>query len=246
MDLLEKKQFSDIRHPWEISRRASLLSMLRKYPPSTQYADIGCGDLFFSEGLCAYTDRRIFALDKCSVQNKRGDKIIQTDNPALIPDTSIDIALLLDVLEHAEKEDLLLTLALRITKDQGLVLITVPAYQGLFSHHDTLLQHYRRYTRKSLIPVLEAYGFQVCKSFYFYFTPLLVRFVNAILERTYILRNNRTKSDICGWKFSQDHIITKLLVFALNVEFQVAQALSSIRITIPGLSLFILCKKKSA
>jgi hypothetical protein len=75
-------------------------------------------------------------------------------NALIFPDweegKSVNVITLMDVLEHIEDDFGFLTgIVERV--DYGTVLfITVPAFNGLWSHHDVLLKHFRRYNRKSL------------------------------------------------------------------------------------------------
>ena len=48
----------------------------------------------------------------------------------------------------------------------GLLILTVPAYQWLFSDHDRALGHHRRYTRASLVATLPS-GIDVVSAAYF-------------------------------------------------------------------------------
>ena len=43
-----------------------------------------------------------------------------------------------------------------LLKPDGIAVISVPAYQWLFGHHDVQLGHYRRYTRRNLLKLFRA------------------------------------------------------------------------------------------
>ena len=61
-----------------------------------------------------------------------------------------DSALFIHVLEHIENDRAALDHTSTLVKSGGSVLIEVPALPFLFSDHDRLLGHYRRYTKKML------------------------------------------------------------------------------------------------
>lgn len=78
-----------------------------------------------------------------------------------------DLALLLDVIEHVEDDAGLLRMARRILKAEGRLLVTVPALPWLWSGHDRLAHHYRRYTLRELRAKLEAAGLTCERISYF-------------------------------------------------------------------------------
>ena len=65
-----------------------------------------------------------------------------------------DAIVMHDVLEHIEDDAAALRKLHSLLVPRGVAVISVPAYQWLFGHHDVQLGHYRRYTRTSLLAVL--------------------------------------------------------------------------------------------
>ena len=61
-----------------------------------------------------------------------------------------DVVCAFDVLEHIEEDIEALQEWGRVLKKKGEVLLTVPAYQWLWSDHDVSLHHKRRYTKSRL------------------------------------------------------------------------------------------------
>jgi SAM-dependent methyltransferase len=102
----------------------------------------------------------------------------------VVPDGWADIVLLLDVLEHLEEEAAALATARRALRGNGRLVVTVPAYPWLWSSHDVVLGHRRRYSAPRLRRALEDGGFQVEWTSYFntlLFAPLLmVRFYKRL------------------------------------------------------------------
>jgi SAM-dependent methyltransferase len=78
-----------------------------------------------------------------------------------------DVVTMLDVLEHIEDDAASLCAARRLLKPEGLLLVTVPALKWLWSDHDVVLHHYRRYTRRELVARLDATGFSVMRASYY-------------------------------------------------------------------------------
>jgi hypothetical protein len=73
---------------------------------------------------------------------------------------------MLDVIEHIENDENVLNQAHDYLAPQGRIVITVPAYQFLWSQHDVANHHKRRYTRRELRKKLEASGYRIEKLSY--------------------------------------------------------------------------------
>ena len=65
-------------------------------------------------------------------------------------DGSFDLITCLDVIEHTPDDRVTLRELRRVSRPGGYLLVTVPAYQGLWSTHDVANHHYRRYSRSRL------------------------------------------------------------------------------------------------
>jgi len=82
--------------------------------------------------------------------------------------TPADLVLLMDVLEHVDEPVALLREYRQKARDDATFLISVPAFQWLWSAHDVFLGHKRRYTIAALEETVRAAGLQVCASSYYY------------------------------------------------------------------------------
>ena len=78
-----------------------------------------------------------------------------------------EVVLLLDVIEHVDDDGAALAAARRAVAAGGLLVVTVPAYRWLWSGHDEVLGHRRRYTAAGLRAVVERAGFSVLRVSYF-------------------------------------------------------------------------------
>ncbi|MFZ0121741.1 MAG: class I SAM-dependent methyltransferase [Pseudonocardiaceae bacterium] len=111
-------------------------------------------------------------------------KIEDIDLP--FKDKTYDVVGAFDVLEHIEDHESALFEWKRVLKDDGAIVITVPAYQWLWSEHDVSLHHRRRYTIKSLTAVAGKVGLRTEKKSYAisFSLPLVVgfRFASKILK----------------------------------------------------------------
>lgn len=100
-----------------------------------------------------------------------------------VPGGGHQLVLLMDVLEHVPDDVALLRQHTRDLPPDGLVIISVPAFQALWSSHDVFLGHQRRYTRVGLEAVVRAAGLRVRRSRYFFGLLLPVVAILRWLER---------------------------------------------------------------
>ena len=109
-----------------------------------------------------------------------------------------DLILLADVIEHVEQPKELLKDLKKFLKKDGHILITVPAYQFLFSKKDKVLGHYRRYNKKLLKTELS--GFKVENISYFNtflcIPIIIITMLNKFLKRDYIKQVETTPNFI--------------------------------------------------
>ena len=87
-------------------------------------------------------------------------------------DASFDIALALDVIEHLDDDGPALRELHRVVVGGGSCIVTVPAHPRLWSRHDELNHHRRRYTRRSLRAAAAGAGWEVARVTHF--TTLLL------------------------------------------------------------------------
>jgi SAM-dependent methyltransferase len=154
------------RHWWWRARAAWLrdwVETLAAGRRDLRILDAGCGDgLFFS-------DLAQFGV----VQGLEPDARLLTDGPhrsairvgrldaAFHPEPTYDLVLLLDVLEHCPDDAEALAAVRRALRPGGRLLLTVPGLPWLWSAHDTVNGHYRRYTRCTLHAALGGAGLEV-------------------------------------------------------------------------------------
>jgi SAM-dependent methyltransferase len=80
---------------------------------------------------------------------------------------SFDLVVSLDVIEHVGDHVAALRELRRVTRPGGRLLVTVPAYQALWSSHDVRNHHYRRYNRRTLVEPAQAAGWRVMRTTHF-------------------------------------------------------------------------------
>jgi len=237
MDLTEKTS-NENRHPWELSRANCVLNIVKKYKLES-VADIGSGDRFFASKLRLLLSGTIYAVDAgYKEKSEIIDGIHCINDISGLPKLDEKSGLILmDVLEHIEDDADFLEKLLEKASKNTLVLITVPAFQFLFSNHDAFLKHHRRYNKKLLLSLLASQNIYVEESRYFYTSLFFARLVSLLFEK----KNKQV--GIGGWRFGKKHIITRVIYAILNMDFHICSFFAKLHIYLPGLSLLAVCKK---
>lgn len=169
---------------WYAGRRIIIAETIRRYLalPATQALDIGCGTggnftmLSSFSKTCVGIDTSPRALEYCRTRGWDAVELIREDGVLRFADETIGIITMLDVLEHIADERPLLREVSRILQPDGLLIVTVPAFQFLWSEHDVAAHHYRRYTRKNIMQLLTDQGFEIISASYIitFLFPLIV------------------------------------------------------------------------
>jgi SAM-dependent methyltransferase len=107
-----------------------------------------------------------------------------------------DLAASLDVIEHLDDDLAALRELRRVVKPGGTLLVTVPAYQWLWSGHDIVNHHYRRYTRRTLQRVGEQAGWKQMRTTYFNSLLLPAAILLRVLDR---FNRKTTESSLDLW-----------------------------------------------
>jgi hypothetical protein len=261
MDLVEASGNNLVRHPWETARLRvveRLISQHGQPPAGSTIVDLGCGDAFVARALakkypsCAVIGiDRGFTADDLSRFDRNGAPgrltLVRTVSDAvrqLRRDSQASLILMMDVLEHVEDTQAFLE---EVTESQlcgpaTCLVVTVPAYQFLWTTHDVFLRHFRRYTRVGLNSCLADAGLHVDRSGYFFASLLPVRIVKVLYER--LTKNDRAvESDLRP--VSGGPLGAALVSWLLSVDAFVLLALRRVGLSIPGLSVYAICRKSA-
>ncbi len=91
------------------------------------------------------------------IQKNKGIPVVQADARDLpFPESTFDIVVCLDVIEHIAEDRLVASEICRVLKSGGKFLISVPEDPSLWSAHDVAVNHVRRYSKKSLLEVVRS------------------------------------------------------------------------------------------
>jgi len=132
--------------------------------------DVGAGSGFFSRHMLAHTAlRAAYCVDPNYAQESH-EQVAGKPLHFLRSTEGVDadLVLLMDVVEHVDDDAGLLREYMRKSRDDANFLISVPAFQFLWSAHDVFLGHRRRYTLRGIEDTVRAAGLQVSFSGYYY------------------------------------------------------------------------------
>lgn len=105
-------------------------------------------------------------------------------------DQSFDCVCAFDVVEHVEDHELALSNLFRVCKPGGKIFITVPAFMSLWSSHDVVNHHFRRYRQKPMLGLFSANGGRLLRSTYFNFLLFIPIFVIRSVQRIFSRKNS--------------------------------------------------------
>jgi dTDP-4-amino-4,6-dideoxygalactose transaminase/SAM-dependent methyltransferase len=169
-------------HWWFVSRRELVLQQVRRAAAELGHParrlrllDYGCGTGFnlphlaaFGEAVGAEQDREGLA----GFGKARGHLVLDLAENVSEHEGRFDLVTALDVLEHIEDDVEGLDRMRRFLAPGGQLLLTVPAYDWLWSGEDVLSEHRRRYTAHRLVSASTTAGFEVAYLSYFNLTIL--------------------------------------------------------------------------
>ncbi len=172
---------------WFTARNIIISKIINKIIPSlslqSKIIDIGCGTGGFASYIAnrydvSCLDTSSIALDYCK---KRGLQTLYNTTIDGLPNEVIpfEAAIMLDVLEHIEDDTAALNDVYKVLDDNGYFIMSVPAYKWMWSKHDEIHMHYRRYTKKEITSLIQAAGFKI--KYASYFNSFL--FLPAVLKR---------------------------------------------------------------
>lgn len=159
----------DAEHWWFAARRrivAALIARQAPLGPGARILEVGAGtgsNLAMLQGLGQVDAIEPDEAARALASQRGGFAVgggMLPDGVAL-QDGRYDLIVLLDVLEHIERDRASLRVLRTKLAPGGRLVLTVPAAPWLWSAHDVKHHHKRRYTRQSLLDTLFDGGFEV-------------------------------------------------------------------------------------
>lgn len=229
-------------HWWFLGRRDIIYKLIKDYNRDSEILEIGCSGGVLLAFLQSKGFKRIYGIDidenaieLCrqkgitSVQVARGEE-------TGFKDQQFDMIIASDVLEHIQDENKTLFEWHRILKFGRSLIIFVPAFKFLWSKHDEVNHHYRRYAKSDIFKILERNGFKVERISYWNFTLFVpVSFIRLFQK---LLPSHGKKSG------DQLYEVTPFMNKTLEYLLRLDNKLLSLGINFPfGISVFAIARK---
>jgi SAM-dependent methyltransferase len=156
----------DSTHWWYRARRDILRDYLHAHgglPADARILEIGCGTGHNLAMLGEFGRVDAIEIDPAAraIAGERLGRPVGTAPLPMLPDVprgTYDLVAVLDVVEHIEDDVAALAAMATVLKPGGKILITVPAHPWMWSAHDEVNHHHRRYTKKTLRRAIAAAG----------------------------------------------------------------------------------------
>lgn len=185
-------------------RNSNLVSLLLRWTPGKTIVDVGCGNGFFASSL-VQTGKTVIGIE--SNESMRALAAMYNPEVSIIAGDAgevhelirepVDTVVMVDVLEHIEDDVEQVKKVASILKSSGSFVIVVPSHQFLYGERDSAVGHYRRYSKKQLVTLLEENGFSVQRARFWNMLGVLPYWISEkILHKPLSpsIRNNEQKS----------------------------------------------------
>lgn len=190
---------------WMKGKIAIVLDVIKQqgFSKDAKICDVGAGAGLMLEALRNERYTNLTGSDSFpeSLELLRKKNFIVVDGtlPYLRMEKKFDLLLLLDVLEHIEEDGAALDNLQTSLRPGGCCILTVPAFQFLWTKKDQDLMHKRRYTRGDLKSILQKHGFYITFLSYYNFFLFPLACIYSFL--------NKKQNSIKRYGSAQDRIL---------------------------------------
>lgn len=168
-------------HFWFKSRRNFVCQLLSKLPRDSRVLDVGCstGILLTDLQNKGFREKNLYGVDISSTAiakaKERYKSTFVMDAQNLKFDQKFDIIIASDCLEHIKDDKAAIDSWTNHLNSGGTLIVIVPAFDFLWSYHDVVNHHFRRYKRSQLKGLLNNKELKLIRSGYwnvFLFFPI--------------------------------------------------------------------------
>lgn len=236
-----KYHLNEEKNWWFVARRNAILAMVKDYNRDIKILDIGCAGGPLLKELMEAGFKNVYgidfseaAIDLCKKRNLENVFVMDAHQPEFEGET-FDLVIASDCLEHLKDDETALSQWNRILKKEGQAIIFVPAFQFLWSTHDEVNQHFRRYTKENLNKKIEHAGFNIIGSSYWNFFLFFPVTIIRTLQSAFKPKKNSASGQIA----ELNPVLNWFLIFFFKFENFIFK-----KIGFPfGVSVFSIAKK---
>lgn len=231
------------RHFWFIVRKEFIFEQMKKViDKSSKIIETGSG----TGNVSRYLSGKGFANISVGEMHRHGlryaksygiDECYQFDLLRTPFNSEFDVVCMFDVLEHIEEDCLALENVYKMLKNDGQIVLSVPAHQWLWNRSDVIAGHKRRYTKKSLNHALNSAGFDVVVSKYFFISIIPLLYLRTLLNKD---AKQDERYDERTREISMYPVMNKILLSVSRIENKINKFLPNII----GGSLFVIARKR--
>lgn len=194
-------------HWWFLIRQKIITQVLKKYIPrkkdSLKILNVGAASGASSQWLSSLGEVISVENDPVFLDFLLSKKIpvIHASIIALpFDDDSFDLICALDILEHVADDTKAIDELIRVCKPGGKICIAVPACRSLWSAHDEVNNHFRRYSKNELINLIDKEKNKLLYSTYFNTILFPIIFILRKMEKLFRKKDDNEKSDFDYYK----------------------------------------------
>jgi SAM-dependent methyltransferase len=180
------------QHWWWRAREALLVRALEHLRPPEGWKailDVGCGDALFFDKLQHFgTTVEGVEPDSTLISESgpwRAHIHVRPFDATFQPGREYSLILMLDMLEHLTDPLPSLQHAVRLLEPRGKLVVTVPAFNALWTSHDDYNQHQTRFTRARFARLARDAGMGIDSMRYFFQWTCPVKLAQRLTERVF-------------------------------------------------------------
>lgn len=195
MDKAYEQQYHELeRHEWWFKMRREMVQQLMQKGTHQKVLDIGCASGLLLENLESkgFDRSNLYGIDVSEVSIKKcqakgfTNTWVMDGTKIELEKGSFDVLVASDCLEHIEQDTTALDNWLSLLKPNGQLIVFVPAFMFLWSGHDVVNHHFRRYTKSELVQKMEAANFKIVRAGYWnvllFFPITAIRLIKKLVS----------------------------------------------------------------
>jgi 2-polyprenyl-3-methyl-5-hydroxy-6-metoxy-1,4-benzoquinol methylase len=209
-------------HWWFQARAEILMSHIKSVfnnKKDLKILNIGAATGYSSQLLMQFGEVTSIEYDKDCYEFTRDTVKIPIINASItdlpFEENTYDLVCAFDVIEHIEDDKAGVKEMRRVCKSGGVLFVSVPAYMFLWSEHDVVNHHFRRYTASQLRGVFDAQDANIFHSYFNFWLFFPIAFIRLLKGKAKNVTADQAQSDFNSFKSG---ILNRVLYFIFKSE----------------------------